>query len=392
MAWNLCLLRPDKVRALVNISVPYTPRDPARRPVDSLRALYGDDHYICRFQFLICTVVESNSDPWIVFTKSSGERADYSKTKTFVRLLLTISSFAGKGGSNKCPPASSPSKPWQRLHRLPRSGFRSAGSTASNHRTRTTTSTSRSIRPKNKKQPDFVKDRRWINGLPEAILKRSKTLNSKEEKQATKLAKVKGEDQAAAKAAVLKATWMADTTHWPGTWKSVCPGIFPCFLISKPSKTYLECPFSSLSWVAEFVGSDNFLYESGVRVRGLGNIEARCSSSAVLGAQTYYASEEISHSNRFFFPLLSALRITTFEDIMMTSPPQGPGQTHQKGSDGDDGARALARIRLARGAPTLKKFPPMSGRERLRLRQAPALEELSPISRRDRLRAPGFGQ
>ncbi|KAK8923486.1 Cellulose synthase-like protein D1 [Platanthera zijinensis] len=87
---------------------------------------------------------------------------------------------------------------------------------------------------KNKKQPDFVKDRRWIkreydefkvriNGLPEAILKRSKTLNSKEEKQAAKLAKEKGEDPAAAKAAVLKATWMADATHWPGTWKSVCP-------------------------------------------------------------------------------------------------------------------------------------------------------------------------
>ncbi|KAK8967152.1 hypothetical protein KSP40_PGU011284 [Platanthera guangdongensis] len=43
-------------------------------------------------------------------------------------------------------------------------------------------------------------------------------------------------------------------------------------------------------------------------------------------------------------------------------------------------------IRLAIGAPALKKFPPMSGRESLRLRQAPALEELSPISRRDRLR------
>lgn len=50
VAWNLCLLRPDKVRALVNISVAYNPRNPARRPVDSLRALYGDDHYICKFQ------------------------------------------------------------------------------------------------------------------------------------------------------------------------------------------------------------------------------------------------------------------------------------------------------------------------------------------------------
>ncbi|KAG8067638.1 hypothetical protein GUJ93_ZPchr0005g14978 [Zizania palustris] len=49
-AWNLCLLRPDRVRALVALSVAFTPRSPARRPVDGLRALYGDDYYICRIQ------------------------------------------------------------------------------------------------------------------------------------------------------------------------------------------------------------------------------------------------------------------------------------------------------------------------------------------------------
>ncbi|KAG0493958.1 hypothetical protein HPP92_004952 [Vanilla planifolia] len=87
---------------------------------------------------------------------------------------------------------------------------------------------------KNKKQPDFVKDRRWIkreydefkvriNGLPEAIMKRSKVLNAREMKQAADVAKEKGEDPAAAKAAVPTATWMADETHWPGTWKSPAP-------------------------------------------------------------------------------------------------------------------------------------------------------------------------
>ncbi|XP_008789846.1 epoxide hydrolase A-like [Phoenix dactylifera] len=50
VAWWLCMLRPDRVRALVNMSVAFSPRNPARRPVDSLRALFGDDHYICRFQ------------------------------------------------------------------------------------------------------------------------------------------------------------------------------------------------------------------------------------------------------------------------------------------------------------------------------------------------------
>ncbi|KAG0491878.1 hypothetical protein HPP92_005276 [Vanilla planifolia] len=87
---------------------------------------------------------------------------------------------------------------------------------------------------KNKKQPEFVKDRRWIkreydefkvriNGLPEAIMKRSKVLNAREMKQAADVAKEKGEDPAAAKAAVPTATWMADETHWPGTWKSPAP-------------------------------------------------------------------------------------------------------------------------------------------------------------------------
>lgn len=50
VAWYLCLLRPDLVKALVNMSVAFSPRHPMRKPVDSIRALYGDDHYICRFQ------------------------------------------------------------------------------------------------------------------------------------------------------------------------------------------------------------------------------------------------------------------------------------------------------------------------------------------------------
>ncbi|TKW21126.1 hypothetical protein SEVIR_4G182600v4 [Setaria viridis] len=49
-AWSLCLFRPDRVRALVALSVAYTPRSAARRPVDGLRAIYGDEYYICRIQ------------------------------------------------------------------------------------------------------------------------------------------------------------------------------------------------------------------------------------------------------------------------------------------------------------------------------------------------------
>ncbi|XP_041012113.1 epoxide hydrolase A-like [Juglans microcarpa x Juglans regia] len=50
IAWALCLFRPDKVKALVNLSVVFSPRNPKRKPLESLRALYGNDYYICRFQ------------------------------------------------------------------------------------------------------------------------------------------------------------------------------------------------------------------------------------------------------------------------------------------------------------------------------------------------------
>ncbi|KAF3618431.1 putative bifunctional epoxide hydrolase 2-like [Capsicum annuum] len=50
IAWYLCLFRPDKVKALVNMSVPFTPRNPNAKPVETFKATYGDDFYIVRFQ------------------------------------------------------------------------------------------------------------------------------------------------------------------------------------------------------------------------------------------------------------------------------------------------------------------------------------------------------
>ncbi|KAJ0976287.1 hypothetical protein J5N97_018252 [Dioscorea zingiberensis] len=50
VAWNLCMFRPDKVKALVNLSVPFMGRNPAANPVDYFRSLYGESYYICRFQ------------------------------------------------------------------------------------------------------------------------------------------------------------------------------------------------------------------------------------------------------------------------------------------------------------------------------------------------------
>ncbi|KAJ7513870.1 hypothetical protein O6H91_23G017400 [Diphasiastrum complanatum] len=81
---------------------------------------------------------------------------------------------------------------------------------------------------KNKLQIDFVKDRRRvkreydefkvrINGLPEAIRRRSEAYNAHEELRA-KRAQVEGAGDPNAPLNVTKATWMADGTHWPGTW------------------------------------------------------------------------------------------------------------------------------------------------------------------------------
>ncbi|CAA0374278.1 unnamed protein product [Arabidopsis thaliana] len=83
---------------------------------------------------------------------------------------------------------------------------------------------------KNKKRQDFVKDRRWIkreydefkvriNGLPEQIKKRAEQFNMREELKEKRIAREKnGGVLPPDGVEVVKATWMADGTHWPGTW------------------------------------------------------------------------------------------------------------------------------------------------------------------------------
>lgn len=50
IAWHLCLLRPDRVKALVNMSVVFEPWNLKRKPISMFKSFYGDDYYICRFQ------------------------------------------------------------------------------------------------------------------------------------------------------------------------------------------------------------------------------------------------------------------------------------------------------------------------------------------------------
>ncbi|GMH20449.1 hypothetical protein Nepgr_022290 [Nepenthes gracilis] len=50
IAWYFCLFRPDRIKALVNLSVVFMPRNPKIKPIQGLRLAFGDDFYICRFQ------------------------------------------------------------------------------------------------------------------------------------------------------------------------------------------------------------------------------------------------------------------------------------------------------------------------------------------------------
>lgn len=50
VSWALCLYRPDKVKAFVCLSVAFSPRNPMKKPLETLRAVYGDDYYVVRFQ------------------------------------------------------------------------------------------------------------------------------------------------------------------------------------------------------------------------------------------------------------------------------------------------------------------------------------------------------
>lgn len=87
---------------------------------------------------------------------------------------------------------------------------------------------------KNKVRPDFVKDRRRvkreydefkvrINGLPDSIRRRSDAYHAREEISAMKRQRNTLGAEPAEAIKIPKATWMADGTHWPGTWITSAP-------------------------------------------------------------------------------------------------------------------------------------------------------------------------
>lgn len=66
-AWHLSLLRPDRVRAMVALCVPFSPRFPNIKPLTSLKQMFGDDIYISQFQVLIFIFIFSNKIVLVVF-------------------------------------------------------------------------------------------------------------------------------------------------------------------------------------------------------------------------------------------------------------------------------------------------------------------------------------
>lgn len=50
IAWYLCLFRPDMVKAFVSLTLPFRPRNPKMKPIAGLRAFFGEEYYMCRFQ------------------------------------------------------------------------------------------------------------------------------------------------------------------------------------------------------------------------------------------------------------------------------------------------------------------------------------------------------
>ncbi|KAG5232996.1 cellulase synthase family protein [Salix suchowensis] len=62
-----------------------------------------------------------------------------------------------------------------------------------------------------------------INSLPDSIRRRSDAYHAREEIKAMKLQKQHKDDEPVESVKIPKATWMADGTHWPGTWLNSAP-------------------------------------------------------------------------------------------------------------------------------------------------------------------------
>ena len=54
MDWYLCAFKPERVKAFVCLSVPFTPRSPQMKPMDRMRGFFGETTIYADFRFLFC--------------------------------------------------------------------------------------------------------------------------------------------------------------------------------------------------------------------------------------------------------------------------------------------------------------------------------------------------
>ncbi|ONK80066.1 uncharacterized protein A4U43_C01F13450 [Asparagus officinalis] len=127
-----------------------------------------------------------------------------------------------------------PLRRWLRLHRLQRSGCPSVGSIILSPEILTIIFSLKGDPTKNKKRPDFVKDRRRIkreydefkvriNGLPKKKSRRDVVRSTNASKNKRKSSSKKRANPSTYSIKLATATWMADGTHWPGTWYQSAP-------------------------------------------------------------------------------------------------------------------------------------------------------------------------
>jgi pimeloyl-ACP methyl ester carboxylesterase len=78
IGWYLCMFRPERIKAYVTLSIPFIPRNPKVKTVDGMRALFGDDYYVCRFQvcvFFISYLKRKSSSGLVINCKSKLKSA-----------------------------------------------------------------------------------------------------------------------------------------------------------------------------------------------------------------------------------------------------------------------------------------------------------------------------
>jgi len=68
VAWHTALFRPDRIRGVVGLSVPYRPRGSAP-PIPILRAAFGESFYMVYFQEIGVADAELSRDPQTTFRK-----------------------------------------------------------------------------------------------------------------------------------------------------------------------------------------------------------------------------------------------------------------------------------------------------------------------------------